>query len=186
MNPLDWLLAALLVYSIVRAAMRGFFMEAFALAGVVLGFPIACWGYRSAATHLAGLITSPQIAQFVAFLLIVIAIMVVASLIGRLLRRTASAIGLGFFDRLIGAGFGLLRGVILGLALLLAATAFLPTAPWIKTSSLAPYFLQADHAVSFIMPSDLKAKLLDGLDKIKHNQPGWIKPGFSSQTIVRN
>jgi membrane protein required for colicin V production len=173
MNPLDWLLALLLVYSVVRAAFRGFFQEVFALGGLILGFLFACWFYRSAA---------PQLAEFAAFVLILIATMIVATLLGKLLRSTASAIGLGIADRLLGALFGLLRGGLLGLSLLLAITAFLPTAPWVQTSFLAPYFLRAAHAVSFVMPADLKLRLLDGLHHIKHTTPDWIKSGISSHT----
>ncbi len=178
MNPLDWLLAILLTYSVVRAVVRGFFQEAFALGGLILGFLFACWFYRPLAVDLKGLINSPQIAQLAAFLLILAGTMIVASLIGKLLRHTASAIGLGFADRLLGALFGLLRGALLGVALLLAVTAFLPGAPWVENSLLAPYFLRAAHAVSFVMPSDLKLRLLDGLHHIKHTTPDWIKQGF--------
>ncbi len=178
MNPLDWLLAILLTYSVVRAVMRGFFQEAFALGGLILGFLFACWFYHPLAVDLKGLINSSQIAQLSAFLLILAGTMIVASLIGKLLRHTASAIGLGFADRLLGALFGLLRGALLGVALLLAVTAFLPTAPWVENSLLAPYFLRAAHAVSFVMPSDLKLRLLDGLHHIKHTTPDWIKQGF--------
>jgi membrane protein required for colicin V production len=183
MNPLDWLLAILLTYSIIRAALRGFFQEAFALAGLILGFLFACWFYRSSAVALKGLITSPQLAQLAAFLLILAATMIVASLLGKILRRTVSAVGLGFMDRLGGALFGLLRGALLGVTLLLAITAFLPTAPWIQTSKLTPYFLRAAHAVSFVMPTDLRLRLLNGLDPAKHTTPDWIKHGISSQTV---
>jgi membrane protein required for colicin V production len=178
MNPLDWLLAILLVYSVVRAVMRGFFQEAFALGGLVVGFLLACWFYGALAVTLKGLITSPQIAELTAFLVILAGTMIVASLLGKILRHTASAIGLGFIDRLLGAVFGLLRGALLGVALLLAVTAFLPSAPWVENSHLAPYFLRAAHAVSFVMPSDLKLRLLDGLHHIKHTTPDWIKHGF--------
>lgn len=178
MNPLDWLLAALLAYSVVRAVVRGFFQEAFALGGLILGFLFACWFYHPLAVDLKGLINSPQIAQLSAFLLILAGTMILASLIGKLLRHTASVIGLGFADRLLGALFGLLRGALLGVALLLAVTAFLPSAPWIENSLLAPYFLRAAHAVSFVMPSDLKVRLLDSLHPIKHTTHDWIKQGF--------
>jgi membrane protein required for colicin V production len=178
MNPLDWLLTILLAYSVVRAAMRGFFQETFALGGLILGFLFACWFYRLLAINLKGLITSLQIAELAAFLLILAGTMIVASLLGRFLRHTASAIGLGFVDRLLGAVFGLLRGALLGVVLLLAVTAFLPRSPWVENSDLAPYFLRAAHAVSFVMPSDLKLRLLDGLDHLKHRTPDWIKQGL--------
>ncbi len=178
MNVLDWLLVILLAYSVDRAFLRSFFQEAFALAGLIFRFLFACWFYRPLALDLKGLITSTEIAELATFLLILTGTMILASLLGRLLRHTASAIGLGFVDRLLGAGFGLVRGALLGIALLLAATAFLPSAPWIENSHLAPYFLRAAHAVSFVMPSDLKERLLDGLNHLKHTTPDWIKDGL--------
>jgi membrane protein required for colicin V production len=182
MNPLDWLLAILLTYSVVRAALRGFFQEAFALGGLVLGFLLACWMYQDAAKRLAGLIASPQLAQLAAFLLILAATMVVGSLLGKLLRRTASVIGLGFMDRLLGVLFGLVRGALLGVVILSCLVAFLPAGQWVQSSKLAPYFLRAAHAVSFVMPSDLKHRLFEGLDRIKHTSHDWIKHGMLSHT----
>jgi membrane protein required for colicin V production len=190
-NPLDWLLAALLLYSAVRAAMRGFFREACTLAGILIGFPLACWFYRDLAGQLRNLITTPAFAQFAAFLLILAAVTVTASLLGRLFRRGARTLGLGFADRLGGALFGLIRGVLLGTAFLLAVTAFLPTAPWIQTSLLVPYFLRTAHAVSFTMPQDLRLRLRDGLDhlqslgRLKHSSSDWIKSGLPSHTGVQ-
>ena len=178
MDTLDWLLMILLAYSVIRAVVRGFFQEAFALGGLIFGFLLACWFYRNLALELQGLITSTSIAELAAFLLILAGTMILASLLGKLLRRTASAIGLGFLDRLLGAAFGLIRGSILGVALLLAVTAFLPSAPWVENSHLAPYFLRAAHAVSFVMPPDLKQRLLDGLNHLKHTTPDWIKAGL--------
>jgi membrane protein required for colicin V production len=177
MSPLDWILGIILVYSVVRAAMRGFIAESFALGGVVFGFLFACWFYRPAAESLAGLIATPAFAQLVAFLLILAATMVAAYLLAKIIRHTARTIGLGLFDRLFGAIFGLLRGMLFGLSLLLPITAFLPTAAWVQQSALAPYFLRAAHAISFLMPADLKLKLLDGLDRIRHNTPDWVEPG---------
>lgn len=182
MNPLDWLLSLLLAYSTVRAVMRGFFQEVFALVGVILGFLFACWFYRAAALDLKGLINSPELARLAAFVLILFAVMILGGLLGKLLRHTASAVGLGLADRLLGAVFGLLRGTLLGVALLFALTVFLPTASWIENSLLAPYFLRAAHAVSFVMPSDLKQRLPEGLYGLKHTTPHWIKHGISSHT----
>ncbi len=167
MNPLDWFLAILLAYSVVRAAMRGFFREAFALGGLLVGFLLACWNFRNLAPQLRGLVNSPPLSELLAFLLILIACIVIATILGKLLSKTASAVGLGFLDRLAGAAFGLARGFVLGIAILLMMTAFLPSSPWVQTSFLAPYFLRANHAVSFVMPYDLQLRLSGGLDRIR-------------------
>ena len=184
MNPLDWFLAALLLYSGVRAAMNGFFREAFTLAGVLVGFPFACWYYHDVAHALAGLLTAPTVAQLGAFALILTGVTLVASLCGHLFRRGARTVGLGVVDRLGGALFGLLRGGAVGVALLLAITAFLPAAPWVKTSLLAPYLLRVAHAVSFTMPPDLRVRLWDGLEHLNHSSTDWIKSGPLSHTRI--
>jgi membrane protein required for colicin V production len=177
MNPLDWLLTLLLAYSILRAVLRGFLREAFALGGLAAAFLLACWNYENVAIRLQEFLheatLTPPLARFLAFLLILLVVMLVATLLGTLSKRTASAVGLGFFDRLFGALFGLARGVLLGMAVLLALTAFLPSASWIKKSLLAPYFLRATHAVSFVMPSELRNRLLDGLQQMKQT-PGQM------------
>lgn len=181
-NPLDWLLAIVLAYSVVRAVLRGFFQESFALGGLVVGFLAACWFYAEVAHRLSGLITSPPLAQMLGFLLIVVIATMAGTLLGKMMRKTASAVGLGLIDRLLGALFGLARGVLLCLALLLCCTAFLPAGHWIQSSKLAPYFLRADHAVSFVMPADLKHRLGESLERLKHTSPDWIKHGLLSHT----
>ncbi len=183
MNPLDWLLALFVLYSTVRAAMRGLVREMFALGGLIIGFILACWYYTPVAVYLRGLVNSPPLAEFCAFLLILSAVMVIAALAGALIHRTASAVGLSVLDRLGGAAFGAARGVVLDAAMLLAVTAFLPTAPWIQASKFSPYLLRAAHAVSFVMPRHLKSQLVEGLDRIKHTTPGWINYGSSSHTV---
>ena len=175
MNPLDWLLAALLTYSIVKAFIQGFFREALALAGLVFGLLFAGWFSAAFALRLHGLIASPQIAQLTAFLLILAATMFAASLLARVLRKSASAIGLGLVDRFAGAAFGFARGCLFGVAILFALTAFLPTSDWVRTSILAPYFLRGAHAVSFVVPHDLQRKVSDGIAHTKHTAPDWIK-----------
>lgn len=185
MNPLDWILAVLLAYSAIRAAMSGFFREAFSLGGALVGFALACWYYKPAAHGMAGLITTPAIAQVAAFVLILAGVTIIGSLLGRLFRRGARTVGLGFLDRLGGAAFGLVRGLLIATALLTAITAFLPAAPWVQTSLVAPYLLRGVHALSFTMPQDLRLRLRDGLGHLKHSSPDWIKSGLSSHTGVK-
>lgn len=182
LNPLDWLIAALLLYSTVRAALNGFVREAFALAGLLVGFPLACWGYRDLARALSGLLTTAPVAHLVSFFLILAGVTMLASLLGRLFRRGARTVGLGFADRLGGALFGLLRGAGIAVALLLAITAFLPAAPWVRGSQLAPYLLRASHAVSFAMPPDLRNRLWAGFEHLNHSSADWIKSGPLSHT----
>ena len=176
MNGFDSLLITVLAYSTVTAFMRGLLREVFTLAGLVAGIVLASWNYPWLAQKLGKFISTPATANVVSFLLIAIGVMLLSTIAGRLSRKTADAIGLGFFDRLGGAGFGLIRGSLLGVAILMAAAAFLPQSAWVRNSQLAPYFLTGAHAVSFVVPHDLRQRILDGAVELKHNARGWIKP----------
>jgi membrane protein required for colicin V production len=176
MNLFDWFLIAVLAYSIIVAFIRGIILELFSLGGLIAGILLASWNYTHVAELLSRLITTPATAQIVAFLLIVIGMMVLSALLGRALNRTAHAIGLGFFDRLLGAVFGLARGCLFGVAILMAVAAFRPHSTWVENSRLSPYFLAGVHAVSFVVPHDLQQQILNGAQQLKHNAPDWIKP----------
>ncbi|MBS1822032.1 MAG: CvpA family protein [Acidobacteria bacterium] len=175
MTAFDWLLLVPLVYSTVQAFLRGLVRELFSLGGLVVGILVAAWNYGRLASALGGLVSSPGVADVVAFLLIAIGIMIAATVAGRLIHTTAHAIGLGFFNRLGGVAFGFLRGCLIGVAILTAISAFLPETAWVKNSRLAPYFLAGAHAVSFVVPHDLEQLILNGAAQIKHNAPDWIK-----------
>src|SRR3984893_708790 len=176
MNPFDCFLIAMLAFSTIMAFVRGIILEFFSLGGLIAGILLASWNYKHVATLLGSLITTPATAEIVAFLLIIIAIMVLSTLLGKALTRPAPAIGLGFFDRLLGAFFGFARGCLFGVAILMAIAAFLPHSAWIANSRLSSYFLAGAHAVSFVVPHDLQQQILNGAQQLKHNASDWIKP----------
>jgi membrane protein required for colicin V production len=176
MNLFDWFLIAVLAYSTIMAFMRGIILELFSLGGLVAGILIASWNYNLLAPIIERLITTSAIAQIVAFFIIIIGVMVLSAILGKALNRTAHAIGLGFFDRLLGGVFGFARGCLLGVVILMSIAAFLPHSTCIATSQLSSYFLAGAHAVSFVVPHDLQQQILNGAEMIKHNAPYWIKP----------
>lgn len=180
LNLFDWLLLAILAYSTISAFVRGIVLEIFSLVGLIAGILIASWSYQRLSAPMAGILNrivtlAPSTWNIISFLLIVIGVMLLAGLAARLIRRTAHTIGLGFFDRLFGALFGLVRGCLIGVSLLMAAAAFLPQSTWIAKSRLTPYFLDGVHAVSFVVPQHLQQQLLNGIAQLKHNAPDWIK-----------
>jgi membrane protein required for colicin V production len=175
-NLFDCFLIAVLAYSTIMAFVRGIILELFSLGGLIAGILLASWNYKQVAIILGHLITTPATAEILAFLLIIVGVMVLCTLLGKALNRTAHAIGLGFFDRLLGALFGFARGCLLGVAILMAIAAFLPHSAWIANSRLSSYFLAGAHAVSFVVPHDLQQQILNGAQQLKHNAPDWIKP----------
>jgi membrane protein required for colicin V production len=175
LNLFDWFLVAVLVYSTVAAFLRGFFREVFSLVGLVAGVLLASWNYYPLAERLDRWMPWTT-AEIVAFLTIAIVVMVLCGVAGKLLHTSAKTIGLGFIDRLLGAAFGFCRGCLLGVAVLMAAAAFLPGERTIRESRLASYFLDGAHAVSFVVPANLQQQIRRGVLELEHGTTDWIKP----------
>ena len=162
LSTFDWMLTGLVLVSAALAFRRGLIRVVFSFAGVAAGTVLAGWYSLQGAAWLHGWIGSAVAAHMVAFLGILLLVTMLCSLAAQLLRRTVKAAGLGVFDRLLGGLFGAARGALLGVALVLAIAAFAPRSPWLKNSQLAPYFLTGAHAVSFLMPRQVKRQVDSG------------------------
>jgi membrane protein required for colicin V production len=176
MNLADLLIVIVLVVSVISAFVKGFFVEVFSLAGVFLGLFVAAANYGGFAVWILRVIHSPAAANLIAFLLIVLVVMVLASIAGRLLRGLFRTVGLGIVDRLLGAAFGLVEGCVVVTLILMGLVAFLPRQDWLSNSRLAPVFLTAAHGGSRVVPSALGEEIRQGLQALRMGQPNWLKP----------
>ncbi len=166
-NAFDWLLLLVLAWSTILGLIRGLIREIFGLAGTILGLLLAAWNYPTLARWLARWITSPVATEVPAFLLIAVGVLVACTLLGRIVRSAAHTVGLGFFDRLAGAAFGLLRGALVGVVILITATAFFPPQTSIAKSRLSPYFLAAAREVCFVVPQHLQVRITGGIASVR-------------------
>jgi len=169
-NVADWIILLVLLLSIAQAASSGFFQEAFGIAGLVFGYLIAAWGYRNLADHFASAISSRWLGEIVAFLAIFLGVMIVAGVLGRIVRWMMKEAGLKLVDRFLGGALGLVRGCLLVAIVLVSMTAFTPTSRWLQGSSLAPYFQVVGRAAIWVAPSELRAKFYEGLDYVRKAQ----------------
>jgi membrane protein required for colicin V production len=172
----DWLIAIVLLVSVLSAAKTGLIVEVFSLAGVVLGLLLASWNYQKLLPWVTGWIHALPAAEAAAFLLIAIGVMIVAALAGRIARWSVRSIGLGWADRLAGAAFGFVKGCLLVTVAVIVAAAFWPKTTWFQSSRLAPYFLTVAHQSAIVTPSDLGERIRKGVATIRSAQPEWMKP----------
>ena len=170
MNIADWIIVLVILVSIIQAASSGFFQEAFGLAGLVFGYLIAAWEYRKLAGHFAEYISSRWPAEIAAFLAIFIGVMVLAGVLGKIVRWLMKEAGLRTVDRLLGGVLGLLRGCLAVAIVLVGMTAFVPTSNWLVQSSFAPYFLVIGRAAIWVAPSELRQEFYQGLDYLRKTQ----------------
>jgi membrane protein required for colicin V production len=167
MNAADWIIVGAVVLSTLLAASQGFFYEAISLAGTIVAYLVASWEYYRIAARLAPHVKSEWVGDIAGFLIIFIAVVILAGFIARLVRWAMKEVGLGWFDRLLGALFGLLRGCLLVSVVLMSVTAFEPTSRLLTESELAPYFLVVGRAAIWVAPSGLRGRFYQGLDLLR-------------------
>jgi len=177
----DWFLVLVVVISTATAFQRGLIRVLLSLGGLIVGILVASWNYQAVALNLSRWISSFQVAEVVAFLLILILVMVLFAWIAKILRSTVQAIGLGFVDRVLGAAFGFVRGLLIGVVMMMAVTAFAPRTSWIQNSQLAPYFLSGVHAVSFVVPEHFQDQISAGAEYLLHETPELFRPHTLTQ-----
>lgn len=170
MSAADWIILAVIAVSVAQAAMEGFFHQAFGLAGLVFGYILAAWRYQRVADWLAPHLKSPWLGEIAGFLLIFLAVVIVAGILGRIARWAVKEAGLSTFDRMLGGVLGLVRGALMVAIVLLGMTAFTPTSRWLEGSSLAPYFQVIGRAAIWVAPSGLRARFYEGLDLLRRER----------------
>ena len=180
MTPVDWIIVGALTLSVVVAAANGFTYELFSLAGVVVGYLVAAWGYHRVAAWYAPLLKSPATADIAGFLTILFAVILLAGVVARIARWAMNAVGLRWFDRLLGGAFGLVRGGLTIAFVLLAVTAFAPRTEWLSNSEIAPYLLVGARAAVWAAPGDVRARFHDGITTLRglrlaHDQAAVVK-----------
>src|SRR6201993_2862323 len=170
MTVADWMICAVVLVNVVTAAMQGFFSEALTMAGLVVGYILAAWKYRSLAQWLESFLKNPWLAEILGFLIIFFAIVLLFGLAARLARWIMKEAGLSGFDRFLGALLGLLKGGLMVAVILMGMTAFEPASKLLQNSQLAPYFLVVGRAAIWLAPSELRRRFSQGLG-LPHDAP---------------
>jgi membrane protein required for colicin V production len=179
MTILDWIICALVLFSVITAAIQGFFSEALTTAGLVVGYIVAAWQYRSLAEWFESFLKNPWLAEILGFLIIFFAILLLFGLAARIARWIMKEAGLSGFDRFLGALLGLLRGGLMVAVILVGMTAFQPASKLLQNSELAPYFLVVGRAAIWLAPTELRARFYQGLDLI-HQAPQKLSGSHAS------
>ena len=172
----DLAIVVVLVASVLVGIAQGFLRSVCSVIGLVLGLALASWNYARLGMELRSIVRLEALANVIAFLVIALVVMALANLVGLLLKRTMSWMGLGCLDKIAGAIFGFFQGALLVTLCILVTVAFFPGARWPKESKLPHYFLGALHLSTQMTPSELSEKVKSGLKKLEHDSPQWTHP----------
>lgn len=140
MTPVDYILAAIMLVSLLFGAIRGFLRESIALLGWLVGLWLA-WRYAGLVQpYLGGVLEGTELQVWVARALLLLAVVITSWLLGSLLSWLVQRSGLTLtVDRVLGGVFGVVRGaVIVGFAVMLGQAAELRGEAWWQGSRLMP------------------------------------------------
>jgi membrane protein required for colicin V production len=117
MPVLDWIFLGVLFISMVVGAWRGLVFEVISVLSWIAAFVLAQWFAPMVSQWLPIAGASEAIRYAAGFVLVFIAAIFLGGLIAFLTKKLIAAVGLRPADRLLGAAFGVVRGIIVLLAL---------------------------------------------------------------------
>lgn len=121
MTAFDYAVLAIMGLSIGLGWWRGFVYEALSLLGWVVAYFVARLFAPGIAPYVPDVAGTEVAKTAVAYACLFIATLLVSGIVAWLLSKLAKFVGLGWMDGTMGAVFGLLRGVLLVLVLVLLA-----------------------------------------------------------------
>ncbi len=142
LNWADWAIIGIVVLSGLYSLRGGFVKEALSLVTWVAAFVIARLFAPSMSTLLDDFISTPSVRIGGAFILVFVATLMVGAILNNLIGLLVQATGLSGTDRVLGVGFGVVRGglIVVVLAALLVRSPVVSD-QWWSESQLIPHFL---------------------------------------------
>lgn len=151
MNWADWVIVGILLVSCLFGLIRGLVREALSLTIWIIAALCARIFSGSVEPLLVSVIETPSVRTLSAVLIIFISILLVGALVQHLLGALIKFSGLSFLDRALGIGFGILRGLVIIMLILIVSPKLtqIQQNPWWQESQLIPVFSQwTDTAVA--------------------------------------
>jgi len=174
MNPLDMVVIVILSYCLIRGIFRGLVKEIASIIGVLAGFCAAYTYYPLLAKPLSRWISNTPYLNILSFMIIFCFIFILISMLGIIIKYLLNITFLGWVDRICGAGFGIIKGILIVAIVLISLTAFLPRgAPIIKNSLLSPNVTLISEKLVKVVSKDMK-HLYEA--KVKDFKKAWKIP----------
>ena len=154
---MDYTLIAVFGYCLGRGVFRGLVKELSSIIGVLGGFYGAYSYYPLLAKPLANWITNPGYLNIISFLSLFVSIYLMVSFTGVVIKHLMNIAFLGWTDRVCGAFFGSLKGLLIISIMVLMLTSFLPkNAKILQRSVVTQNMMNVSAAFVKVVPADMK------------------------------
>jgi membrane protein required for colicin V production len=169
MNWLDILLGVILLVSVLGGLRKGFSREIIGLAAALIGLLLASQFYRMAGQPLKPYIPQESLSSVAGFLIIFFAVLIAGSIVSSIVRKILKTAGLSSVDRLLGAFYGLVRGSLIALAIIIGLSTFTSSQAVVQ-SRMAPYLIEASGLVAKVAPRGFESRFQHEYEKLKSPQ----------------
>jgi len=149
----DYLVLFVLICSVVISMLRGLVREVLSLASWVIALVVANAYGEVLATMLPDVIPGESTKLIVGFIALFIGTRLLMALLSKAVQEMVKASGLSLVDRSLGAVFGLARGMVIVLAVvLLCGTTSIPQQPFWQDAWLSPHAVAVAETVKPYLP----------------------------------
>ena len=160
MTLIDWCLLGMVLLSAIVGIFRGAVREVLGLLGLFLSLWIAWQFGELLAPHLLVISSLPSVRTMAASVILFVGCLLIFTLIAIVIGKIVRRAGMGLLDRLLGAGFGVLRGVLIAAVLvMLAAMTPLKNDPWWHQSLFIPHLQWLAGELVKMAPAGWRKKL---------------------------
>jgi len=173
-NWLDWIMALVVVFSVLSGAGEGLTKGIIGLASLIVGVAVAAAGYHSLGDALGSFVHSRELVYGLAFFSLFVLVLIIGGLVARAAEKLVNTAGIRWLDRLLGLFFGLLRGIIVDAVIVMALLAFSIKPEAVRGSQLAPKVMSGSRAMAALMPPELRRQFDAGLEALER---GLVKTG---------
>lgn len=160
MTAFDYAVIGVLCASIMLGWWRGVVGEVLALAAWIVAFIAARLVAPMVVDFVPHSVTSVDMRLVAAWIAVFVSVLVIFALVRMIIKTLLKAVGLGWLDRLLGASFGIARGLlVVAVLVLVAGLTPLPQAIWWREAMLAPPFETVVLAAKPWMPQELARRI---------------------------
>ena len=153
METLDWVAVAIVGVSLLVGAWRGLVFEVLSVVSWIAAFVLAQWYAPDVAQRLPMSGATEVVRYAAGFVLVFVLTIFVGGMLAFAVKKLVAAVGLSPADRMLGAMFGAVRGVVivLSMAVVVGMTPA-RTAPWWTQSFAAQWATVALQGLKAVMP----------------------------------
>ncbi|HEY3743337.1 MAG TPA: CvpA family protein [Bryobacteraceae bacterium] len=156
-NTLDWVLIVVVGLSTFFGFRAGLARVIIGLAAGIAGIVLGFWFYQTPASWLSGYFKSDTVAAAIGFLIVFAAVLIAGGILARIVAAVFRWVGLTWLDRLLGAGAGFVRGMLIAIGIITPLLAFAPDPmpKFLEESKILPYAMAFGRVTVSVAPAKL-------------------------------